>query len=134
MKLETARKWVKALAILGIVHAALLVLASFALFAGPSALTQMQLPQFLQPEEMAALGFVTLLYAVLVLWASVALMRYQNWARIFYLVLAVIGLLNFPYGTIVGILAIWVLAIDSTAVSLFRRGGMAARPTTATTR
>ena len=41
--------------------------------------------------------------------AGVGLLKRQSWARILALVLAILGLVNFPIGTAVGIYALWVL-------------------------
>jgi len=41
--------------------------------------------------------------------AGVGLLKRQSWARILALVLAILGLINFPIGTAVGIYALWVL-------------------------
>jgi len=52
--------------------------------------------------------FFTLL-AIPGLIAGVGLLKRQSWARILALVLAILGLINFPIGTAVGIYALWVL-------------------------
>lgn len=41
--------------------------------------------------------------------AGVGLLKRQSWARVLALVLAILGLVNFPVGTAVGIYAFWVL-------------------------
>jgi hypothetical protein len=46
--------------------------------------------------------------------AGIGLLKYRNWARILAIVLAVLNLLNFPFGTIVGIYALWVLFSKET--------------------
>ena len=46
---------------------------------------------------------------------GIGLLRYQPWARILVLILAVLGLFNIPIGTIVGIYTLWVLLNDETA-------------------
>jgi len=53
-------------------------------------------------------AFFTLL-AIPGLIAGVGLLKRQSWARILALVLAILGLVNFPIGTAVGIYALWVL-------------------------
>ncbi len=52
--------------------------------------------------------FFTLL-AIPGLIAGVGLLKRQSWARILALVLAILGLINFPIGTAVSIYALWVL-------------------------
>lgn len=41
--------------------------------------------------------------------ASMGLYRRKEWARILTLILSVIGIFNFPFGTAIGIYSIWVL-------------------------
>lgn len=50
--------------------------------------------------------------------AGFGLLRYQHWARILALVLAVLNLPLLPIGTLLGIYAIWVL-LDDDSVPLF---------------
>jgi Ni,Fe-hydrogenase I cytochrome b subunit len=54
--------------------------------------------------------------------AGIGLMRHKEWARILTLVLSVIGLMNFPLGTAVGIYSIWALVQDDV-LSIFRKEG-----------
>ena len=51
--------------------------------------------------------------------AGIGLVRRKEWGRILTLILSVIGLMNFPVGTAVGIYSIWVLVQDET-VALFK--------------
>lgn len=46
---------------------------------------------------------------------GIGLMNYRPWARILVLILAVLGLFNFPFGTFVGIYTLWVLLNEETA-------------------
>lgn len=52
--------------------------------------------------------------------AGIGLLGYRNWARILTLVLSALQLLNFPFGTILGIYGLWVL-LSGGAEALFRR-------------
>lgn len=52
--------------------------------------------------------FFTLL-AIPGLIAGVGLLKRQSWARTLALVMAILGLVNFPIGTAVGIYALWML-------------------------
>ncbi len=52
--------------------------------------------------------------------AGVGLLARQTWARILAIVVAVLGLLNFPLGTLIGLYTLWVLLQD-TASSYFTR-------------
>jgi mannitol-specific phosphotransferase system IIBC component len=50
---------------------------------------------------------------------AIALLSYQPWARILVIVVAALGCLNIPIGTLVGVYSIWVLMQDET-VKLFK--------------
>ena len=50
--------------------------------------------------------------------AGVGLYRRKEWARILTLILSVIGIFNFPFGTAIGIYSIWVL-IQPESVAAF---------------
>lgn len=43
------------------------------------------------------------------IFAGLGLFKRQEWARILTLVLSVIGIFNFPFGTAIGIYSIWAL-------------------------
>jgi hypothetical protein len=45
---------------------------------------------------------------------GIGLLRFRPWARIVGIVLAVLQLINFPFGTVVGIYALWVLLSRAT--------------------
>ena len=70
---------------------------------------------------MPILGIVgsALLLAVLTLSipgiiAGFGLLKLRPWARILAIVLSAIGLINFPFGTVVGIYGLWVLLSPET--------------------
>jgi len=50
--------------------------------------------------------------------AGIGLLTHQKWARILAIVVAVLGLLNFPIGTLIGVYAIWVL-LQEAATAYF---------------
>ncbi len=52
--------------------------------------------------------------------AGIGLFSYQEWSRILMLIVAAIGCLNVPFGTIKGVYSIWVLMQDET-IKLFKR-------------
>jgi hypothetical protein len=52
--------------------------------------------------------------------AGIGLLSYQPWSRILTIVLSVLGLLNFPIGTVLGVYGLWVL-FNSEAVRLFEQ-------------
>jgi len=53
-------------------------------------------------------GFI-ILFSIPGIIAGIGLLRRKEWARILALILSVIGLLNFPVGTAVGVYSIWAL-------------------------
>ncbi|MCC7354791.1 MAG: hypothetical protein IT330_13675 [Anaerolineae bacterium] len=69
-----------------------------------------------EPEAMTILSIVgtgvALLLAVLSvpgIVAGVGLLARKSWARILTIVLSILGLVNFPIGTLIGVYALWVL-------------------------
>ncbi len=76
-------------------------------------------------EAAMILKFIgTLLPAIIVLTSllgligGIGLLSYQKWARVIVMVIAAIGCLAFPLGTVVGIYSLWVLMQDET-IKLF---------------
>jgi hypothetical protein len=67
----------------------------------------------------------TFLPAIIFLWSllgllgGIGLLSYQKWARVLVMVIAAIGCIAFPVGTIVGIYSLWVLMQDNT-VKVFK--------------
>jgi hypothetical protein len=57
--------------------------------------------------------------AVLGLVGGIALLSYRPWARILVIIIAALGCLNIPIGTLVGVYSIWVLMQDET-IKLFQ--------------
>ena len=72
------------------------------------------------------LGTAIALWLVLVsvpgIVGGMGLLKYRSWARYLVLVLSILGLLNVPVGTAIGVYSIWVLAQDETA-KMFASGG-----------
>jgi hypothetical protein len=58
--------------------------------------------------------------AVLGLVGGIALLSYRSWARILVIIVAALGCLNIPIGTLVGVYTIWVLMQDET-IKLFTK-------------
>ncbi|HLC86634.1 MAG TPA: hypothetical protein VJG30_05080 [Candidatus Nanoarchaeia archaeon] len=65
------------------------------------------------------MGIVMLVIAALEAYVGWGLWNFKNWAKITAIVLAVIGLLAFPIGTIVGIVVIYLLGFNNDVKSLF---------------
>jgi hypothetical protein len=66
----------------------------------------------------AFLPAIILLISLLGLIGGIGLLSYQKWARIIILVIAAVGCLNFPLGTLKGVYSLWVLMQDET-IKLF---------------
>jgi hypothetical protein len=62
-------------------------------------------------------GLLVLLAAPGVL-AGIGLLRRANWGRVLAIIVAALGLLNFPIGTVIGVYALWVL-FQSSAEAYF---------------
>jgi hypothetical protein len=68
---------------------------------------------------LAALGFI---FGSVHLWIGSRLRRFREWARAFAIVLAVVNLFFIPFGTALGIYALWAL-INERSRPLFEPGG-----------
>jgi hypothetical protein len=55
------------------------------------------------------IGVLILLFAVPSIAAGVGLLRYRSWGRVLTIVLSVLRLLEFPFGTATAIYSFWVL-------------------------
>jgi len=51
---------------------------------------------------------------------GIGVLTYQPWARIMVIVVAALGCLNIPIGTLVGVYSIWVMMQDDT-IKLFKK-------------
>jgi len=51
---------------------------------------------------------------------GIGLLSYQEWSRILVMVIAAVGCLNVPFGTLKGVYSIWVLMQDES-IKLFKR-------------
>ena len=118
------KKHVSVAAILQIVFGSLYVIAALAIaFAFGFA------EQFVDdPTALKVLGIIGTPLVVLFLMfggamiaGGIGLLTCKPWARILTLVMAAIGLLNIPIGTLKGVYIIWVL-VQSETVTLFEKG------------
>jgi hypothetical protein len=73
----------------------------------------------------AVIKFLSIFLPVIIICVSligliggIGLLSYRRWARILVLIIAAIGCLNFPLGTLKGVYSIWVLMQDEI-VKLF---------------
>jgi hypothetical protein len=122
---------VKVLAVLYIAFSALGVCAALFLGFGLGVAGSI-VGQTANPDEAAvALPIIGLAGSALVLFilalslpgliTGIGLLKFQPWARIVGIVLAVINLINIPFGTVLGIYGLWVLLNKETEV-LFSPG------------
>jgi hypothetical protein len=65
-------------------------------------------------------GVIMLALALPGLLAGYGLLRRKSWARMWAMILAVLGLVNFPFGTVIGIYALFVLSQQSALESFAR--------------
>jgi hypothetical protein len=62
---------------------------------------------------------VIALASIIGLIGGIGLLSYRKWARIIVMIMAAIGCLNLPFGTLKGVYSLWVLMQDET-IKLFR--------------
>ena len=92
---------------------ALIGIAAMAIFALPSVITDtVGSDRYFAIAGVSFGLFVVLVFGALDVAAAVGLLRLRDWARWLAIVLAAMGLLLFPIGTIVGALIIWYLLND----------------------
>ena len=63
----------------------------------------------------AALGLLMLMLSLPGIIAGIGLLKYRPWARILTIVLSALNLINFPFGTILGIYGLYVMLSDEGA-------------------
>jgi len=115
---------VRALAVLQIVYSSmglLLGIAVFLLFGGIASIVGFSASL---DDSLVAVPILTIIggiaSSVLILLslprliAGIGLLRFQNWGRILTFVVSVIGLIDFPIGTGLGIYGLWVLTHRDT--------------------
>ena len=71
--------------------------------------------KFLSLALPMAIGSVSVLGLI----GGIGLLSYQEWARVLVLIIAALGCLNIPLGTLKGVYSIWVLMQDET-IKLFK--------------
>jgi hypothetical protein len=63
----------------------------------------------------AALGAFLLAVSLPGIVAGIGLLKFRPWARVLTVVLSVLNLMNFPFGTALGIYGLWVMLSESGA-------------------
>lgn len=61
-----------------------------------------------------ALGGFLLVISVPGVIGGIGLLKHQQWAKILVLIIGILNLLNFPFGTVLGVYTIWVLMNNQT--------------------
>ena len=88
-------------------------IAAIAIFALPAVITDTAgSDRYFAIAGVSFALFLLVVFALLDIAAAIGLLRLRQWARWLAIVLAALGLLMFPIGTIVGILIIWYLLQD----------------------
>lgn len=70
-------------------------------------------------------GFTMLIFAVPGILAGWGLLKGKNWGRILALVIGILNIFSFPFGTALGIYAIWVLLMQDESQRYFTTPKMA---------
>jgi hypothetical protein len=72
-----------------------------------------------------AVGGLLVVLAIPGIVAGVGLLARKSWARYLAIVVAILGLVNFPIGTLVGVYALWIL-LQESALHYFSTSAAAA--------
>ena len=101
-------------------HALFLVIGAFVfvLLAGIGAVSGDQTAWAVLTVVGMSMGLLLTLLALPGMAAGYGLLKGQAWGRVLALVVAILGLVNFPVGTAIGIYALWVL-LQPAATSYF---------------
>ena len=89
----------------------LLAAGALAILLGPDG-AAVALAAGLTAGAFALMGLFALLWGATHVWAALLLGRRHQWGRIVTLVLAVVNLLVLPFGTALGIYALWTLLTE----------------------
>ena len=65
------------------------------------------------------IGALVLAYGYLSLISGLGILKHRNWARICGIIIMILNILNFPFGTIIAIYGLWIL-LSVKSVVLFR--------------
>jgi uncharacterized protein YacL len=125
---------VRALAVMQIVYASmglLLGLVVFMLFGGIAGIVTVSAPF---DESIVAVpiltiiggvaGSVLILLSLPRLLAGIGLLKLRGWGRVLTMVVSVIGLIDFPFGTALGIYGLWVMTNSDTQALFERRAAV----------
>ena len=93
----------------------LLALFFLLVMGGAGALAGDRRAFFISGAVGVVIAIILLVVSVPGIIAGVGLLKYQQWARILALIVAVLHLLSFPFGTALGVYAFWVLLSAQSA-------------------
>jgi hypothetical protein len=66
------------------------------------------------------MGAILLALGIFKIFVAFGLWNFKKWSRMAELVLAVLSLVMFPFGTVYGILVLYLLGFNNTIIKLFR--------------
>jgi hypothetical protein len=104
---------------------ALLGVLVFMIVAGAGVISGDETAMFVTGTVGVIVGGVFLLMALAMILAGRGLQRYREWARILTIALSALNLFNFPFGTALGVYALWVLLNHETSALFAQRQAVA---------
>lgn len=115
--MESVRTHVKVIAWINIIFGVLYLLVALLAFTGFFSLGNLvddDLAESLLNVSGSILGIVLLALGLPSLIGGIGLLKYHDWARILIIILSILGLFNFPLGTIFSVYSLWVLFRSDT--------------------
>lgn len=98
----------------------LIALVVLGIMGGAGALAGDRQAFFISGAVGVAIAIILLIISIPGIIAGIGLLKYQQWGRILALVVAVLHLFSFPFGTALGVYAFWVL-LNAEAAPLFEK-------------
>ncbi|HUJ13379.1 MAG TPA: hypothetical protein VL284_06250 [Thermoanaerobaculia bacterium] len=97
-----------------------LAIVLFLILGGAGALSGDRQAFFVTSAVGIGVGAILLVISIPGIIAGIGLLKFQQWARVLALVLAVLHVLSFPLGTALAVYAFWVL-LNAQTTPLFER-------------
>jgi len=126
-KFSDGSKMKKHVTIVGIIHIAFGVLGLigaltifFVLTFAKGFVSNEEIPTMVLTALAISIPLLVGFMSTLGLIGGIGLMAYKNWARYLVIIVAAIGCLNIPIGTLKGVYSLWVLLQDET-IKLFEK-------------
>ena len=123
MAKSNAETIVNVIGIIAIVFGALGALGGLTVMLGASFLSSTMMGGFggmFGAAVGAFVGLIMLIFGVIDIIAGVYVRRYNKTAKIFLLVVAILGILSFPFGTAWALFVGWAFLFNKEVMSLFR--------------